>query len=72
VPGVWKDLPAEERAPYEASARAVDNTNNFRQVIAVARLFEAMTNLVVEYGVVIYYTRRLTAYVLTYSLRPMA
>jgi len=49
------------------SAR-VDNTNNFRQVIAVARLFEAMTNLIVEYGVVIYYTRQNTAYVLTFKI----
>jgi hypothetical protein len=49
------------------SAR-VDNVKNFRQVIAVARLFEAMTNLVVEYGTIIYYTRQLTAYVLTFPI----
>ena len=50
------------------SAR-VDNVKNFRQVLVLAHLFEAMTNLVVEYGAVVYYTRRRVAYVVTFPIR---
>jgi len=47
----------------------VDNKDNYHQVVANALMFEAMTNIRVDYGMVILFTRRNRAYVITFPIR---